>query len=384
MNVLRICLRAQVLLAALATAALAQPEQWLEYHTGTETHGYRWLDISTNPPADVPLPKLQPGASFGQWKNGMEAGKGRWFCLDRTSKGGPCDRLFFDSNGNGRLDDESPATVYRRDSYSIYFDPLKVVFKGEEGMVSYHLNLRSLQYDDSKARLLASSGGWYDGKVKFGAKTYPVQLVDNTVNGTFNDSSTEAGNTDRIIIGDKKPLDRYLGRYVEVDGKLFSLEVARDGAFVKVKEATGVEFGDVQVPGTISEFTAIGENGHFVRKLTDGKFSLPTGKYRVHGWSVDRKDDAGKPWQLAGYGFGKAADFAVAAGNPTELTVGEPVRAALQATESKGTVQFSLSFVGLLGETVTIERNGERPRAPQINVASAKGDYQSTSTFEYG
>jgi len=56
----------------------------------------------------------------------------------------------------------------------------------------------------------------------------------------------------------------------------------------------------------------------------------------------------------------------------------------LQATESNGNVAFSLSFVGLLGETVTFDRGGERPRAPQIVVSSLKSNYRSTSTFEYG
>jgi len=54
------------LVAALFTlTARAQPEQWLEYHTGTEPKGYRWLDLSTNPPPKVTLPKLEKGALFG-------------------------------------------------------------------------------------------------------------------------------------------------------------------------------------------------------------------------------------------------------------------------------------------------------------------------------
>ena len=65
---------------------------------------------------------------------------------------------------------------------------------------------------------------------------------------------------------------------LEVDGKFFNIEVARDGAFVKVQPAENVTLGPVRVPENISEFAAFGENGHFVRQPVNGEFTLPAGQ----------------------------------------------------------------------------------------------------------
>lgn len=362
----------------------AQPEQWLEYHTGNEPQGYRWLELGTNPPPNVVLPKLEGLAYFGVWKNGLETNDGRRFCLDRAAKSGPYDRLVFDANGNGRLDDDPVVKCSRRQDSMAYFEPAKLVFKGEDGPISYHLIARFYQFGTQRAQLLIGSGGWYEGKVALAGKKRTVRLIDNTVNGVFNDRSESASDCDRIVVDGEEGLSRYLGKYLEVDDRLLALEVAPDGAFIKVKPAEGVVFGAVRVPETITEFTAMGGNGHFVRKPQKGEFKLPVGKYRVQGWEVTRKDDKGAAWKLSGYSFTKAGDFAVAAEEPAKLVVGEPVRAVLQATEVKSEISFGLRLLGPLGETVDIMRGEERPRAPRIHIASQTGTFRSTNTFEYG
>lgn len=380
------CVNALAALAALAFAgtAAAQPEQWLEYHTATEPKGYRWLEPSTNPPPNVALPKLEPGARFGCWSNALDKTAGRWFCLDRIAKSGPCDRLFFDCNGNGRLDDESPVKCTRRDDNESYFEPVKLVFKGEDGPISYHLIGRYYQFDKQRGQLMVGAGGWYEGNVNLAGKKRRVQLVDSSVNGVFNDQGNTPSESDRLIIVGEKGMDRYLGRYLEVDGQLLQIEVASDGAFLKAKKAEGVKFGSVRVPETISEFEAFGQNGHFVRKPDKGSLSLPAGTYRVNTWTINRKDDKGAAWKLSGSGFTKAADFSVLAENSIALPIGEPVRAILQATEVKSEVSFSLRLLGALGESVDIMRGEDRPRAPRLQVASLKGAFRSTNTFEYG
>ena len=104
----------------LAGGAFAQPEQWLEYHTGTEGRAYHQMKLTTNPPPGVALPKLNAPPYFARWLTPMDPAGGRWLCLDRTRKSGPYDRLFIDSNGNGRLDDKTPVQA-RLDSYTAYF-----------------------------------------------------------------------------------------------------------------------------------------------------------------------------------------------------------------------------------------------------------------------
>ena len=65
----------------------------------------------------------------------------------------------------------------------------------------------------------------------------------------------------------------------------------------------------MRVPEAISEFTAVGESGHFIRKPEKGEFTLPAGKYRVHGWTIDRKDDKGAAWSLSGSSLRQGRSF---------------------------------------------------------------------------
>jgi len=369
---------------AFATIACGQPEQWLEYHSSREGRGYRWLELTTNPPPNVALPKLNAQPYFARWTTPLDPAGGRWLCFDRTRKAGPCDRLFFDRSGNGRLDDDPPVEAARRDEYAAHFDPQRVVFKGEDGPVTYHLLLRFMKYDDNTTSLLAESGGWYEGNVNIGGAKRKVQLIDGNVNGAFNDLAVNPSDADRLVVEGDKGGDRYLGRLLELDGQLFQVEVARDGAFIKVRKAENVVLGQVRVPEAISELTAVGDSGHFIRKPAKGEFTLPVGKYRVQGWSINRNDDKGVGWQLSGFNFNDFASFEATTAAPARLDVGEPVRTALQASESKGNVAFSLRLQGRLGETIEIQRAGERPRAPQLLLASRDGSFSVTNTFEYG
>ncbi len=115
MKTLRVISR-YVLLAgmALVTNASAQKEQWLQYHISREGRGYRGLNLTTNPPPNITLPKFSSQLYFAQWTTPMDP-KGRWVCFDRTRKAGPYDLAYIDSNGNGRFDDQTPAKAKRID-----------------------------------------------------------------------------------------------------------------------------------------------------------------------------------------------------------------------------------------------------------------------------
>jgi hypothetical protein len=371
---------------ALATTALAQPEQWLEYHTGNDGRAYHQVELTTNPPPGVVLPKLNASPYFARWLTPMDPAGGRWLCLDRTRKSGPYDRLFIDSNGNGRLDDKTPLPA-RLDSYNAYFPPAPIVFKGEDGPITYHLVFRSYQYEKNPAQLLASSAGWYEGVVNFDGAKKRIQLIDGNVNGTFNDIAPEPYDSDRVQIEGDKTTERFLGKMLEVDGKLFRIEAARDGAFVKVQKVPpgGITLGPVRVPENISEFVAFGGNGHFVRKPVNGEFTLPAGNYRIFHWTINRKDEKGAAWTLSGYNFPKTAGFEVAADKTAGLEIGEPVQAMLKATENTNRqIAFSLSFVGRQKESIEMLRDGQRPRGPKLMLANADGTLCYTNTFEFG
>jgi hypothetical protein len=374
---------AGMLLAGTAQAQ-AQTEQWLEYHTSDDGRSYHPIQLTTNPPAGVALPKLNATPYFARWKTPMDPAGGRWLCLDRTRKSGPYDRLYLDSTGNGRLDDKTPVSG-RLDSFNAFFPATPVTFKGEDGPITYHLIFRFYQYDKNPAQLLASSGGWYEGEVNFDGMKKRLQLIDGNVNGAFNDIVADPYGSDRVQIQGDKTAERFLGKMLEVDGKFFNVEVARDGAFIKVKKAENVVLGTVQVPENISEFSAFGENGHFVRQPVKGQLTLPVGKYQMVSWDINRKDDKGAPWTLSGYSFPKTATFEVAADKPATLAIGEPVQAQLTAQEGAGRqLTFDLKFVGQQKESIQMLRNNERPRGPKLMLADAAGSLCYTNTFEFG
>ena len=385
------CSRGLVLAGmVLAGSAYAQSEQWLEYHTSAEMRAYHGLQVSTNPPAGVALPKLNATAYFARWKTPMDPSGGRWLCFDRSRKSGPYDRLYIDSSGNGRLDDKTPIPLDPKSPYSSSgsysaFAPTPLVFKGEDGPITYHLMFLFYQYEKANAQAYVSSAGWYEGTVNFDGVKKHIQLIDGNVNGTFDDMEADPYESDRVKVDGDKTSERFLGRMLEVDGKFFRIEVARDGAFVKVQKAENVALGQVHVPENISEFGAFGHNGHFVRVPANGQLSLPIGHYRMVSWLINRKDEKGASWTLTGSGFPESANFEVAADKTVALEIGEPVTGVLKATESAGRqIEFSLQFEGRQKEAIQMLRGGERPQGPKLILANAQGKECYTNSFEFG
>lgn len=371
---------------ALATSAHAQKEQWLEYHTSPEGRGYHYLDLTTNPPPNVPLPaKFNAQPYFARWVSPLDAkGGGRWVCFDRTRKSGPYDRVYFDSTGNGRLDDKTPAAALRIDQYYGYFGPMKVVFKGEDGPITYHLLFQFMKFEGSDTRLLIRSGGYYSGLVDIGGKKRRIELIDSNVNGAFDDGASDSSGGDSVMVEGDKNGEHLLGKLLEVDNQFFRIEVARDGAFVKLQKAADVVLGKVRVPETISLFNAYGENGQFVRKPVKGEFTLPVGSYRIMEWTINRKDDKGQSWQLTAYGSDESSKFEVTEAQPPTLQIGEPLRIDLKAKELTNQVAFSLSFQGHYKESIQFMKGDQRPPGPKLMLASLDGAYHSTNTFEFG
>jgi len=368
----------------LAATAWAQPEQWLEYHSGGDSLSYHSIPLTTNPPPGIALPAVKAMPYFARWLTPMDPAGGRWICFDRSRKSGPYDLMYIDSTGAGRLDNQPPVQG-RVDSYNSFFPATAVTFKGEDGPITYHLALRFYQYDRNPANLLVSSAGWYEGSVNFGGVKKHIQLIDGNVNGTFNDMKGNPFDSDRIQIDGDQVGERYLGKLLEVDGKFFRFDVARDGAFVKVQPAENVTLGAVRVPDNISEFSAYGENGYFVRKPANGELTMPVGKYRMVRWTINRKDDKDVSWSMSGYNFPETAVFEVAAGNPATLKIGEPVRAELQANDNGNRqMTFSLNFIGQQKEAIEMLRDNQRPRGPKLVLAAADGAVCYTNTFEFG
>ncbi len=374
------------------SATRAQDEQWLQYHCQREAQrivgnlGMATPRIMTYEPQGVELPQFKSQRQFfTQWSTPMVPSGKLHIALDRTKQQGRYDRLFIDSDGDGHLNDEEPVTAYRIEQYYTYFGPVKVVFEGEDGPIVYHLNFRLYDYNERNRRLYIYSGCWYEGDITVaGAKKHCV-LVDQNVNGTFDDKAIYSSSCDHIRIGRKGARDTsYVGNYVDVDGVLYHPEIARDGAYVMLTKAENVKFGDVQLPETITEFSAGGANGLFTLKPKKGLASLPVGKYQVNYWSIERKDDQGRRWTLRGNPYSNRGSFEINDARQTELSIGEPIVSSVTARNTGASYSFSQEMKGKLGERIELTRNGARPRAPKLHIKSKDGSYDRSFSFEYG
>ena len=383
-----ILVAAWISLFILASTARAQDEQWLQYHSEREAQrivgDMRTLNLTllSGRPQSVELPEFKCDEPFFvSWSTPMVASGQLWIAVDRSAEKGRWDQLYIDSNVNGHLNDETPVKAYRTEQYYTYFGPVKVVFEGEDGPLTYHLNFRFYESGDTQ-RLYVSSGGWYEGDITVaGAKKYCV-LIDYNANGTFNDKSINYGECDRIRIGEKGTQDTgYVGNYTEIDNVLYNIEIARDGAYIKLSKADDVKFGTVRLPDTITEFATGGENGLFTFKPENGTGSLPVGKYRINSWTIERKDEKGRNWELRGRAFSARGEFEINEGTETPLEIGEPVTGELRVSLNAETenYEFEKSVRGRLDEYVSLTRGGQSVgNLWKMNAKNKEGTFAKT------
>jgi hypothetical protein len=380
-----------VLLLLFASAAAGDEEQWLRYRWSRQAQQVladvisKELELSGQKPAGVKLPQYDADAPlFARWPTPMIESGGIWVSLDHSRQNGPYDRLVIDSNADGHLSDETGIPAYTTGQNRSLFGPVKVVLEAEDGPVTYHMNFEFSDYNN-RPRLFVTSGGWYEGPIMVrGQQTY-CRLVDHNVNGMFSDKSLNPNECDRIGIGQQDTLKTGpVGNYLIVDGVLYRPEVARDGAFIKLAAAEDVVYGRVKVPEAISEFAAEGENGLFTIRPDKGTGKLPVGQYRIQSWKIERKDDKGNTWTLAGQRFADKGIFDVNETAVTDLDVGEPIICTLAVQKKEAVYYFRRELKGRLGEEIKLTRNGATPSPPELRIKKEDGTYDRTFSFEYG
>lgn len=187
-----------------------------------------------------------------------------------------------------------------------------------------------------------------------------------------------------LAVNGQRSEPRCFGPLLGAYDQLFRLGAARDGASLKLQEAEDVAFGQVRVPESISEFSGVGPSGHFQRKPAKGLALLPVGEYRLEGWTIKRQDDKGVNWTVSGDGFSEMGNFTVATNKPAVLEIGEPIIAALRATDLTNAVMFSLHFRGRLNESISFQAANQQLHGPPLLLRSLNGSFRATNTFEFG
>ncbi len=386
-----VCSSTAVAVFALAAVVQAQDEQWLQYRSGPDAGSMsQSIKLATAKPADLETVQGKDGgALFGRWVTPMAKKGGVWFSLERSTAKGPWDRLTIDSNGNASLGDETAVKPTQKEADQSRFGPVKVVLQGEDGPVSFHLNFTVYQYSDNSTRCYVSSAGWYEGDITLdGVKTH-CKVMDFTSNGTFNESSLDPYKADRITIGEKEGSGESLcvGRLIDINDTLYELDVARDGACVKLKKAQDARYGQVRVPAGIGRLTLTGTNGQFRRTPKDQVVRVPVGSYSMTDWTTGRKDDKGKQWNALGYtnGVNNRWTLDVTEDKEGALDIGEPFISQLTVRSTRDNHSFQQRLEGRLGEVISLSlSNGERPAPPKLVIRCNEGGYERTLNFAYG
>ena len=132
----------------LAGSVCASEPQWLGYRmVEAPTLEMRYirgvtLNRSGEKPSDDVVPDFNSANPvFFKWESPMVEGGFLWIAFDGDPRYGIGSRCYVDTDCDGRLDDETAVAVKQLDGNRARFSPVKLVFAGEDGPVTYHLLL---------------------------------------------------------------------------------------------------------------------------------------------------------------------------------------------------------------------------------------------------
>jgi len=379
-------------LLAMASAVQGQETQWLQYRSSADASrldawsSSRELEALSERPPGVELPEFKCDRPlFAQWKTEMVPAGFLWLAMDKAKGKGSYDLLYLDSDCDGSLADETAIAPHRTDQYRRQFGPVKIVFPGEDGPITYHLNVTRYTYSGDRAGIRAAAGGWYEGRVTLEGKSLRFLLLDFNSNGAFNDLSLHFSDMDafRLQSGDDL-LVRAVGKYMSHAGKLYRMEIPRDGGSVRFVLAPGLPMGQVRTPPGTGHVAFLGPMYHHRTDPDENDLcQLAAGTYTVEYWNIERKDAMGKVWTMSARESENARPIEVKAGETVDLSIGDGTRADLETTKSGKSYTFKLKLVGTLGDNVRIApKDGQS--SPRLTITSADGKYSRPQVFTYG
>ena len=254
--------------------------------------------------------------------------------------------------------------------------------------------------------LLITPGGMRRGEVKIGEKTCKLTVIDANMDGEYDgvmgeDRPTgtvgQPVKTDMVGIdwdGDGKWTSEEAGEKLTPlakmmrteDGRYWSMEVAKDGGSVRVKEAHP-KMGTLEVKSPEGELTLSSANGMHTVRLPQGKCGLPVGKYYPVKVTLKKKDGEGHEWALRGaWQEAKAKAVEVTEEGTATLEVGPPLKAGTATQRMGDMIYVTLNLTGLAGEEYWggALKDGKQTEAPTLQIVDKSGVKLTTGTFEYG
>ncbi|MEN6334354.1 MAG: hypothetical protein ABFE01_08830 [Phycisphaerales bacterium] len=387
------CVTVLLLDLVLAFASSAQNSETLQYHSvkglseATGDLGSQYVSSSPVKPKEGKLPEFKSNHPlFFAWKTPMVPAGEIWIALDKTGSNGGYDRMYLDANANGDLTDDPVYAPSERDGDTARFGPVKLSFEGPDGAILYELSVEQNVWSAVAAYFCqVRSLCWREGPVRVGDVWKHCRIIDQNGNGAFNDKSANYSQSDRIQIGEQTGSEGgAVGNFVEVDNKLYKIEIARDGSHVSLAEAGDVSYGTARLAGNVTTIIVSSENGSFLRKPENGVIRLPAGAYHVDSWTIARKEDSGSQWEMKGVVPQDSGGFTLPAGGEVSLPFGEPIYSRVKVTKQASVYVFEQTLEGRQGERIVQTVNGQKPAPPKLRIRSQDGNLDTVLTSAYG
>lgn len=293
------------------------------------------MDVLANPPKNLELP---PGAGsdrvFCRWKTPLAETGFVYVVFSRTGIFAWHDRLFVDTNADGRLSDEKPIEPFLtqgRMDFS-HYGPVEMKFSSAGQPLAYHATF-SFYAGSSTAWVKPSC--WRQADIALGRTTYTLALIDGNVNARFDDASMAIAAADFIALpSEGECIHRCIGRYFECDGQLYLLTVPADGSYVDLAPVDKVQTGTVRTKGHVNYLCLAGETGELSFQLEGDTAEVPAGNWMVKEWAYDGDPSVGRGPDFGDYRFGQPVVFRVVAGAPVDVNVGAADRVSADLTKA--------------------------------------------------
>lgn len=388
-------------------------EQWLGYRSAKSAYGYigstsgQKLCPRDKAPDGVAMPAFNGKEPLlALWK--VDIGKltgaaardgGLWMAMDSSRKGGLYDLLYLDTNGNGSLADEKPIRAehagfeWQEVVFFTNFDAVRLALPGDNGTITYHAGFHYQRNGTGPHEIYVSSNCWYEGVVTIAGRRMLCSLIDCNANWRFGERSADSNQSDgyalrsfQVGAGPQELIDATwvpVGRYVLVNGKYHTMDIAPDGATVKFTAAK-VPTGTIRPGEGVTSLKVGGPAGTFEIDVRDGVVEVPEDEYVVLSYSIARKDDKGNTWCAQEANPFKETPLAVRAGSETKIEVGEPFAWFVSASlAGQGMYRISQSLGTRRGNYLRLTCNGDRLPV-KVRITNADKTYDRTFSMEYG
>jgi hypothetical protein len=339
------------------------------------------------------------------------------------------DVLYVDSNNNEDLTDDSviPLRIPSNNEMK-QFGPIEVMIKYDDIVEPYYFYLEYQKMDTLVLRenskflenmyLRFIPGGYFTGTAKIGKSKCKIGAVDFNGNGIFNDTFSVLPNIkypdgrlyavgDQVLFtldANEENMPFYFypySKYIELDGKWYSVNVSSDGRMIDVNNAD-IDLGTIRVPYQLNSLQLVSENGVMTvngRNILDPKgkityeYEVPTGIYKLFAYAMETRK-SGEEWFCNADGTESVEQFQVKKGEVFDLKFGFPFIMNISCLPLSGqqtniaagdTVLLSLTFSGQAGEVFTnITKSGKQLPRPTFKAVDENGNVIAENSFEYG